>query len=169
MRVTDLIPWRSHAPAAQSRAENGDPYRALQLDINRAFDGFWQMFDSPLPQLLGDDRGGAIPMRVDISDSPDKVTVTAELPGLQEADIDVRIANGSLTIRAERKSEREAEEKGYVLRERSFGLVERTLPVPDNIDPNAAKAEFKNGVLTVSIPKTAEAQDDVKHVPVQTH
>jgi HSP20 family protein len=72
-----------------------------------------------------------------------------------------------LTIRGEKKEEREREDKGYVLRERSFGRIERLVPLPVGIDPDSAKATFKNGVLTVTIAKTPEAQSAVKRIQVQ--
>jgi HSP20 family protein len=93
--------------------------------------------------------------------------VVVELPGMDEADIDVSVAEGMLTIRGKKKAERETEDKGYVLRERSFGTIERMVPLPDGLDVDSAKASFMNGVLTVSIPRTAEAQAAVKRIPVQ--
>ena len=93
--------------------------------------------------------------------------MVAELPGMDEADVEVSVAEGMLTIRGEKKSERDEEEKGYVLRERSFGRIERVVPLPAGLDLDSAKATFKNGVLTVTIARTAEAQAAVKHIAVQ--
>jgi HSP20 family protein len=86
---------------------------------------------------------------------------------MEESDIDLSIADDALIIRGEKKIDRETEENGFVLRERRFGLIERTVPLPDGIDPDAADATFRNGVLTVVIPKTAEAKSSVKRVTVK--
>ena len=74
-----------------------------------------------------------------------------------------------LTISGEKKVDRETNEDGYILHERSFGRVERTVPLPEGIDAKAAEATFKSGVLTVTIPKTREAQSKAKRIPVQKH
>ncbi len=73
-----------------------------------------------------------------------------------------------LTVSADKNAEREAKEDGYILRERSFGHVERMVPLPEGVDPDAAQASFKGGVLTVTIPKTAQARSEAKRVPVQS-
>jgi HSP20 family protein len=104
---------------------------------------------------------------VDVRESDSEVEVTAELPGMDEADIDVSVADGVLTIRGERKVEHETTERGYLRRERSFGVIERVVPLPPGLDPNSATANFKNGVLTVTIAKTPEARDTVKRIAVR--
>lgn len=168
MRVTDLIPWsaeqRNH-PATRSGA---DPVAALQGNVNRAFDDFLRMFPIPLSgwQMLPLDQGGAF--QADVVETDKDVKVMAELPGVDEGDIDVRVSDGMLTISAEKTAAREANEEGYILRERSFGRVERTLPLPEGVDPNAALASFKGGVLTVAIPKTTQAQSESRRIPVQS-
>lgn len=86
---------------------------------------------------------------------------------MDEADVDVSVAEGMLTIRGEKKSEREREGDGYILRERSFGRIERMVPLPEGLDLDSAEATFKNGVLTVRIAKTAEAQRAAKRIQVQ--
>jgi HSP20 family protein len=167
MNIRDLIPWTRGGRDVQVRREGSDPMVALQSDIDRVFDNFWRSFDLP---MLGAGNGGfraALTPRVDVRETDKEVEVVAELPGMDEADIDVSVAEGMLTIRGEKKAEREQEERGYVLRERSFGRIERMVPLPDGLDPDSAKATFKNGVLTVTIAKTPEAQAAVKRIPVQ--
>lgn len=88
---------------------------------------------------------------------------------MDESDIDVRVNDNMLVISGEKKVDREVDENGYILRERSFGRVERSLPLPDGIDVNAAQAVFKSGVLTLTIPKTPEAQSGAKHIPVRSN
>lgn len=167
MNIRDLIPWSRGGREVQVRREGSDPMLTLQSDIDRLFDRFWRSFD--LPMLGGGDGGFATVLapRVDVRETDKEVEVVAELPGMDEADIDVSVAQGMLTIRGEKKAEREQEEGGYILRERSFGRIERMIPLPDGLDLDSAKATFKNGVLTVRITKTPEAQAAVKRIPVQ--
>ena len=165
MKITDLVPWRSSGRNVGSRTAPIDPMRALQLDVDRAFDNFWRMVPYPFETLGRLEEIDSV--RVDLQDNGNEVTVTAELPGMDEADVDVFISDGRLTIRGEKKSDREAEEEGVLIRERVYGAVERTVPLPDGVDPDAAKATFRNGVLTIAIPKSAERQADTRRIAVQ--
>jgi HSP20 family protein len=146
----------------------GDPVALLQTNVNRAFDDFLRMFPTPLSGMQGLllDTDGEF--QVDITETDKDIRVTAELPGVDEGDIDVRVSDGMLAISAEKKAAREANESGYILRERSFGRVERTLALPEGVDVDAAQASFKGGVLTVTIPKLNEAQNESKRIPVQS-
>lgn len=120
------------------------------------------MVPYPFGQLAGTEL-----VRVDVADNGNAITVTAELPGMSDADIDVSIRDGRLTIRGEKKSDRGSEENGVLVKERVYGAISRTVPLPDGIDADAARATFANGVLTVVIPKSADVQADTKRIPVQ--
>lgn len=173
MRVSDLIPWKSGrssatpATSTTSASSERDPIAALQNDINRAFDNF--LLPLPLPfsgwpaSLLSSGSG----VQVDVAENDKEVKVTAELPGLEEGDLDLRVSEGMLVLAGEKKADREVDENGYLLRERTFGRIERTIPLPEGIDADQAQASFKRGVLTVTIPKTAEAQIGAKRIPVR--
>jgi HSP20 family protein len=87
---------------------------------------------------------------------------------MDEKNIEVKIANGMLTIKGEKQEDKEEEKQDYYVRERSFGSFERTLPVPDGVDLDKVDASFKSGVLTVALPKTAEAQKAEKKITVRT-
>ena len=169
MRVTDLIPWkhaRGSEPAARTER---DPIATLQDDVNRAFNNYMRIFPVPFsswPAPLLDNGSG---IQIDVAETDKEVKVSAELPGMNEADVDVRVSDGVLVISGEKKTDREVDKNGYLLRERSFGRVERALPLPEGIDANAAQATFKSGVLTVTIPKTAEAQSSAKRIPVRSN
>jgi HSP20 family protein len=170
MKIRDLIPWNRGNREGSARQNGGDDtnaIRALQTDINRVFDDFWRGFGPPALRGWDDElEGGGLPP-VDLRETDKAVEVVAELPGMDEADVDVRVADGTLVIRGEKKSERDREEKGYVLRERTFGTIQRVVPLPEALELDSAKATFKKGLLTVTIPKTAEAQSAVKRVTVQ--
>jgi HSP20 family protein len=165
MKISDLAPWKGASRGVAAEAASTDPVKALQLDVDRAFDHFWRMVAFPLAPIDRPEQKDAV--RVDVGDDGKEVTVTAELPGMSDADVEVSISDGRLTIRGEKKSDRKTEENGTLVRERVYGIVERTVALPDGIDPDAAKATFSNGVLTVVIPKSAELQADTKRVPVQ--
>ena len=168
MRVSDLIPWKQ-TRGSESAVRNGrDPVAALQSDVNRAFADFLRIVNLPMASwsaAAAADGGAAV--QVDVEETDKEVRVSAELPGINEDDIDVRVSDGMLVISGEKRADRKVDEDGYVLHERSFGRVERALPVPDGIDADAAQATFKNGVLTVTIPKTAQAQSSAKRIPVK--
>jgi HSP20 family protein len=168
MRVTDLIPWTAERRNQPASRRGSDPVAMLQGNVNRAFDDFLRMFPIPVAgaQMLPLDQGGAF--QVDVTESDKEVKVTAELPGVEEGDIDVRVSDGMLTISAEKKAARDVVDDGYILRERGFGLMERALPLPEGVDSDAAQASFKSGVLTVTIPKTGQAQGGSKRIPVQS-
>lgn len=149
-------------------------FRGLDLGLRPEFPplNLWAgaegaILTAEIPGVSPDQIDVTVHQDVDMRDTGKAVEVTAELPGMEDADVDVSVAEGALTIRGEKKSEREREGKGYVLRERSYGEIERVVPLPEGLDLDAAVASFKNGVLTVTIPKTAEAQAAVKRVRVQ--
>jgi len=169
MRVTDLIPWTAERRNQPASRRGGDPVAMLQGNVNRAFDDFLRMFPIPLAglQTLPLDQGGAF--QVDVVESDKDVKVAAELPGVEEGDIDVRVSDGMLTISAEKKAGREEKDDGYILRERSFGRVERTLSLPEDVDPDAAQASFKDGVLTVTFPKTGQADSESKRISIKSN
>jgi HSP20 family protein len=103
---------------------------------------------------------------VDIAEKNSAYEVTAELPGMDEKDIEVTFSDGVLTIKGEKKEEKEEKDKDYYLSERRFGSFQRTLRVPQGVDADKISATVKNGVLTVTMPKTAEAQKRQKSIPI---
>ena len=93
--------------------------------------------------------------------------ITAELPGMDESNIDVKFADGVLTIKGEKKEEKEEKKKDYYLSERRFGSFQRSFPVPESVDANKIEAKFVNGVLTVRLPKSPEAQKNEKKIAIK--
>jgi HSP20 family protein len=93
--------------------------------------------------------------------------ITAELPGLDEKNIEVKLANGVLSIKGEKREEKEEKRKDYYRRERSFGSFEPSFQVPEGIDTDKIAASFKNGILSVTLPKSAEAQKQAKRIEVK--
>ena len=104
---------------------------------------------------------------VDFVETEKDYELTADLPGLDEKDVEVKIAGGVLTVKAEKEEGKEETKKDFHLRERRFGSIERALRVPEGVDTDKIEAHFKKGVLTVMLPKTAEAQKPVKRIEVK--
>ena len=164
MQMKDLIPW-GRKTTGGLRNQNDNPVAALQRDIGRVFDDFWSRFDRPFGLSTGV-LGGSWPT-ADVSETDTAIEVSIELPGMDEKDIDVSVSEDTLTIRGEKKSETEKNEKGYYLSERSFGSFHRSIALPASVDTNKVDAKFKKGVLTVTLPKTPEAQERVKKIQVR--
>lgn len=160
MDVKSLIPWNRNrtAPAARYNEES-TPLVALHREMNRLFDDFFRGFDVPTTSRLG--WTGSWPS-VDVSETDKEVKVVAELPGLEEKDVDVTLREGVLTIKGEKKVENE----GSVYSERWQGSFERSVQLGPEIDPDKVTASFKNGVLTVSLAKRPEAQSTAKRIQI---
>jgi HSP20 family protein len=168
MRVNDLIPWKGSRGGEPAQRGDRDAFGTLQTDLNRTFD-FLRMLPFPFggqSTSLADDSGA---FHVDAAESDKEIKVTAELPGMDEKDIDVRASDGVLTISGEKKTEHETKDDDYIVRERSFGRFERTLSLPEGVKAEAAQATFKNGVLTITIPKASQGQSGAKRITVQSH
>ncbi len=152
------------------------PFESLRREVDRLFEdfsgGIWR---SPFGRSLFDIAPfqrveatfGAVPA-VDVTETDKGYEITVDLPGMEEKNIDVKLANGVLTIKGERQDETEEKKKDYYVRERSFGSFERSFQVPDIVDTNKIDASFKKGVLTVVLPKSAEAQKTEKRIEVKT-
>jgi len=151
------------------------PIETLRREVDRLFEdfhgGFWP---SPFRRSAFDiepfwrrgPRWAATPA-VDIVEKDNAYEVAAELPGLDEKGIEVKFANDVLTIKGEKREEKEEKGKDYYLHERSFGSFERCFAVPEGVDADKIEASFKKGVLTVTLPKTPEAQKPEKKIAVK--
>jgi HSP20 family protein len=168
--VKNLIPWRKK-DRALARASSGDgSLERLHQQINELFDEFFEGFGShagPWPSLRGLDRDWSsfIP-RFEVSETDDEVRVKAEIPGMEEKDIEVVLDENVLTIRGEKKDEREQKRRNYVTSELSYGQFHRSIQLPAGIDRDNAKAKFKRGVLTLTLPKTEQARERRKRIEV---
>jgi len=105
---------------------------------------------------------------MDLEETEKEYRITAELPGMEEKDVEVLLAGNTLTLKGEKKEEKEEKGKSFYHVERSYGTFQRTVPLPEGIDLKKIDAEFKNGVLTVKLPKTAEAKTKGRKVPIKS-
>jgi HSP20 family protein len=155
--------YQDWLPAALKRpAEEASPFGALRKQIDSMFDEFDGNFF---------DREDAFKLRSNLSETDDEIRVTAELPGLTDKDVDVSVSGDQITIKGEKKSEKEekSEEKGREFHrvERMSGSFHRSMRLPFEIDADKVNADVKNGVLTVTIPKPAEVVAKTKKIEVK--
>jgi HSP20 family protein len=104
---------------------------------------------------------------VDVVETEKAYEVTADLPGMDEKNIEVKVVDGVLTIKGEKQQEKEEKKKDYYLQERSFGLYQRSFELPEGVDTDKIEASFRKGVLTVTLPKKPEAQNSTKKIEVR--
>lgn len=169
MSIKDLVPRIVRGrDQGLARAQDADPLRNFQREMNRLFDDFFS--DSPLA-MRPDEKGLATAVfspRVDVSETDKEVKVSAELPGLDEKDITVEVADAAITIRGEKKEEKEEKGKNWYTREQSYGSFNRVVPLPANVDGGKAVARFKKGVLTITAPKKEDEQTRRKAIKIET-
>jgi len=159
MALRDLAPWHHGKSAAPALGD-------LQREVDRVFESFWSGFGTP--SLLRENGGGiALDVRVDASEDDKAYHVTAELPGLSEKDVEVTFADNTLTISGEKKEEKEVKEENYHRRERSFGSFRRSFTLPTEVDEAKIAATFKDGVMTIELPKSKSAQKKAKKITIQ--
>ena len=169
------LPIKQEKPSSGSLApELWQPFESLRGEIDRLFDnfgqGFWRPFGRSLfaagPRFRHELTLGTMPA-VDVVESEKAYEVTAELPGMDEKNVEVKVVNGDLTIKGEKQKEKEEKKKDYYLHERSFGSFERSFGIPEGVDTDKIEAGFKKGVLTVTLPKKPEAQKPAKKIEVK--
>ncbi len=145
------------------------PFESLRREIERLFDefdgGFWRA-PVRLPAFGRALTWPIVPV-VDFTDADNTYEITAELPGIDEKNVDVKIANGVLTIKGEKQEEKEEKKKDYYVRERNFGSFQRAFELPDGVDTDKIEASFKKGVLTVTLPKKLEVQKAAKKIDIK--
>jgi HSP20 family protein len=160
---------RAPAPAAYQ------PLEALRHEVDRLFDSFgrgiWRLpfgrsaFETD-PFWRRGANWAAAPA-VDIVERENAYEVTAELPGMDESNIDVKAADGMLTIKGEKKEEKEEQKKDHYLSERHYGSFQRSFRIPEGVNADKIEATFSKGVLTVTLPKTAEARKQERKIAIK--
>jgi HSP20 family protein len=162
MNFKELIPFGKKNIAVRREEEN--PFTVMQREMNRLFDSFSDTWGfGSFPAL-----DGSFSPRMDMAEDPKAFTVTAEMPGMSDKDIDLSISGDTLTIRGEKKVEKEDKGRNYYYSERSYGTFSRTIPLPVQVEAERVTASFKKGVLTITLPKAAGAVDTMKKIPVKT-
>lgn len=162
----DLLPWRRKREDTALSRESTNPIVELHRRMDELFNDFFEGFG--LTRWPFSERGErfALTPSVDVSETDDEITVSADLPGMDEKDIEVTLDNDVLVLRGEKKREHEEKKRNYHLVERAYGEFYRRIPLPADIDAEKVKARFSKGVLTVSIPKKPEARSRGKKIEI---
>jgi HSP20 family protein len=162
--MTNLAPWTWGRKNLPAKTESHPAY-SLQREMNRLFDEFFGSFDQPVVFFESSELSAFTP-KIDVKETEKEILVTAELPGMEEKDVSVTLVNDSLTIFGEKSEEKKEDVKGHYRMERTYGSFRRVLPLPVDIEAEKVTAEFKNGVLSVKMPKCAEVQKKAKSIPI---
>ncbi len=163
MSVRDLIPWgrstNTPVPSAM-RTEPVSPFLTLHREMNRLFDDVFSGFGG-IPTAAG--RSLAWPS-VEMVEAEGGLRVSAELPGMDEKDVELLIDDDVLTLRGEKRAESTDKERGYS--ERSYGHFERVIALPFVVEADKVEASFKNGVLSVTLPRSAKAPERGQRIQI---
>src|SRR5215813_3044093 len=160
--------------AAPAQPNVPDVWHSFRSEMDRLFDRFGSGFGFPSLRRMFDLEPAwrssfsfSMPA-IDMSEDEKAYKISAELPGIDAKDIDVSIAGDTLVLKGEKRQEKEEKGKNYHFSERSYGSFQRSFQLPLSIDRDKVAADFSNGVLTISLPKTAEAQKPQKKIEVKT-
>jgi len=162
MELNDLVPFR-HRRRSAARSTDLSPFERMHEEMDRLFDDFLPQF-SGARELEG--RVGALAL-IDLSETDDALEIKADLPGMQEEDIDVTLRDNALVISGERKHETEEKKKNYYRSERAYGAFTRSIPLPCEVDDDRIEAQFKKGVLTVHMPKSPAARENQRKIEIR--
>ena len=141
----DMIPWKKGSPRQVVR---------FRTELDNLFNRFFKM-DLPFERELFEDTGWY--PAVDVSESGRDITVKAEIPGSEAKDIDVSLEGRTLTLKGEKKQEKEEKKENIHRIERSYGYFNRRIELPAEVDPDKVEAAYKKGILTIKLKKTKEA------------
>ena len=171
------LPVKIEEKKAEPTSASGEwrPFETLRREIQRLFDDFdGRSWHSPFRRSVSDlqpfwrrDLTWGTTPAMDVIETDKGYEITAELPGMSESDVQVVAANGGLTIKGEKKEEKEERKKDYYVSERRYGSFERRLQIPEGVDAEKIEANFKKGVLTVILPKKPEAQKPEKKIEIK--
>jgi HSP20 family protein len=162
------------AGGLQTAQQAWHPFETLRREVDRLFEDFGRdLWRSPFRSSVfniepwqSELKFAAAPA-VDVVEKDNAFEITADLPGMDEKNVEVQVVNGNLTIKGEKKEEKEEKKKDFYLQERRFGSFERSFGIPEGVDADKIEAVFKKGVLTVTLPKKPEAQKPTKKIDVK--
>lgn len=185
MELKKLAPWNwfkgeeeAHSVPVRHNSRGGErppghPYEPMvqvHREIDRLFENFFRGFPlstiDPLRPFAGLGESGLLRPKADLSATDKEYRLTVEIPGVSEKDVSLAISDNSLTIRGEKKQEKEEKEKDFYRIERSYGSFQRVLSLPGDVDQDGISAGFKDGVLTVTMPRKEVAGADVKTIEI---
>ncbi len=165
-----LVKTEEKTAKPASAMEAWRPFRNLRHEMERLFEDFergWPRSIFSVEPFWRREATWVAAPAVDVAETEKAYEITAELPGMAEKDVELKLANGVLTIKGEKHEEKEEKKKGYHVSERRYGAFERSFRLPDGVDADKIEASFKNGLLKVALPKTPEAQKPEKKIEVK--
>jgi len=165
MANRDLTPWTRGT--GLSLYGGRDPFASFRREMDRLFEDF---FTPTEPRSFAAAAGTselAVWPRIDLHETEQAYTVTAELPGIDPKDVELNLRDNALIISGEKRTERKQEDQGRRYSERSFGRFERVIPLETEVDADKVKATCDNGVLTITLPKSAQAHEKARRIEVQ--
>jgi HSP20 family protein len=166
MCAMSILPFRGRS-VSRRRPEEADPLLALRQEVSRVFDDFFSGVGVPSFASLEPTAVATIlTPRMDVSETDNEVQIAVELPGIDEGDVAVTLDGDLLTIRGEKATERDEDERDYHIVERAEGTFLRTLRLPFEADSEQVRADFRDGVLMITIPKPKEAQQTSRRIEV---
>lgn len=148
---------------------SGDLFETFRSEMDRIFEDFLGRGLISFPRTFGAParrQGAVFSPSIDVRENEKEIVIEAELPGMEEQDIDVEMRDDILTIKGEKKFEEEKKGENYYMAERRYGSFQRSLRVPDTVDPDRVEAKFDKGVLTVTLPKRPEAVREPRKIQV---
>lgn len=143
-------------------------HRQIDKIFDDALRGWGSMPSAPNSAFLPGTNGGLLRPTLDLGASDEEYTVTVEIPGVDEKEIKLEIANDTLTIQGEKRQKNEETGKNYYRMERSYGSFQRVLALPEDADQDGVTASFKNGILSVTMPRKPLPKSDVKRIEVKS-
>jgi HSP20 family protein len=151
-------------PAASAPARH-DPFSLFRSEMDRLVESFFGKGRGPFGGAEAE-LFGALSPSVEMKDDDRALTMTAELPGMTAGDVELTVRNGVLTLSGEKKRETEEKKGDMLVSERRYGSFRRAFTLPDEVDADRAEAAFRDGVLTVTLPKKPEAAAAARRIPI---
>lgn len=165
MKIKDLVPLRNSRREEMTRFGDMDPFKMMTENMNRVFGEYMGL--GKFPSLFETPIRGVVSPKIDVSETEKEVLITAELPGMEEKEVELLLTPETLTIKGEKAMESEEKERDYYRSERAYGSFCRTIGLPSGIDKDKTSATFKKGVLKVTLPKTVQAQKEVMKLEIK--
>ena len=169
MSLDQLIPWNWGKNGESLRENSKSSFSELQKEMNRLFENFSENMFSLSPMKRTQSEISVAFPKMDVSETEKEFKVSAELPGMDEKDIDVSVSNEVLTIKGEKKAEKEEKKPNYYRMERSYGTFHRSIPLPSEVEKDQIKASFKKGVLNIVLPKSEKAVKESKKIEISSN
>lgn len=164
------LPIKTEDKAMKAPETGWSPFDSLRSEIDRLFEDFTPMlWHRPFGRLsLARSFPTITAPAIDLVEKEKGYEITAELPGIEPKDLDVQLSDNTLTIKGEKQETKEEKGKEYYVSERRYGSFQRSFQLPQSVDAGKIEASFTNGVLTINLPKTVEAQSNMRKIAVKT-